>query len=1191
MKLKTLKQSLFACLVGVIIAGGKAAATPVVVPDFSFEKWTNAGTGDGLQDGTTTAAPDVGPSWLAAGNGGVTLINPTNGLFPNTTGFPGTLPATGDGTNCLRIGLGLTGEAWQTVGSLQSNTIYTLTVAAGNSLLSDAGQGQIALLSGSFPAGTIIGSAPVNAAGFTAGTFVDTTLSITNGQSAGTPLVIMLQGFAGISPFMYYDNVRLDASPAPLAPTTFVPSASPSINPFVGTLVTLSENPAGVVPFTYQWQSDNGSGGVTFSNVGGNSPTNVVDTGVTGVGTFEYRVVVSNLSGISTSAPVTLTVQSGAPVLTQDTLPASGSDVEGSSVTFTAKFDGSRPIFYQWTVQDLAQANPIVYIPGATNTTLTLTNIHTTDSGLYALVASNSFQVAVFSTQKPFTVNPVPPATNGVILELANQLGAGGNSFSPTWSISTNNDLLAGTLPSTVGPGNFSDPLELIAGTPAVLTDGRFGTLYGAGITSPDVITGGTVGSGAGQYLIYTLPASTTGWDLTNIVTYGGWADAGRDEQRYTLYYSTVAAPTNFTAFEDVVFNPPNPSSVQSATRVTIVPTGAPIVKNVARLKFDFTSLANGAENGYVGFTEFEVYGTNSAPTPVVVSDTEPGSGSEVAGGSFTFAATINNATYYQWEKVVAGVTNVVSGANSQSLTLNNLQPGDAGTYFLFATNTSGSASSSGSPLAVNAVGNALISGANLVANGANQTGRQSTYAPNWTIAGGSLIAGTPPSAIGAGNYTLSGCSPPGALTDGTIGSIGGGIDTSMTSVGGSAGNSVTYTLIGPASGYDITNIVSYGGWNDGGRDQQEYTVSYSTVTSPSTFITIGTVSFNPSLPGSVPSMVRLSLTPSSGVLATNVARIKFDFTNPGAENGWVGTSEITIYGSSSAAIPLAPYLLADTLPATGSDVVGSQVKFTASFNGTAPILYQWQQVTGGLTNTVPNGTNQTLILNNLAPSDAGSYQLLASNSIGVTVSAPAPFVVNSLPAANGNSVLAEYANQTANGPFHSTWTVTPGSVIAGQLPSSVGLGNFSADGEAGVPILTDGQLAFIGFDLTGLAVCGNGSGGHSITYTLPVAGYNITNIVSYGGWADNGRDQQAYTVSYSTVAAPATFTAIASANWNPPIPGGEQSADRVTLVSSTNGPIATNVFAVKFDFTNPAGENGYSGYSEFSLYGGPTAA
>ena len=103
MKLKTLKQSLFACLVGVIIAGGKAAATPVVVPDFSFEKWTNAGTGDGLQDGTTTAAPDVGPSWLAAGNGGVTLINPTNGLFPNTTGFPGTLPATGDGTNCLRI--------------------------------------------------------------------------------------------------------------------------------------------------------------------------------------------------------------------------------------------------------------------------------------------------------------------------------------------------------------------------------------------------------------------------------------------------------------------------------------------------------------------------------------------------------------------------------------------------------------------------------------------------------------------------------------------------------------------------------------------------------------------------------------------------------------------------------------------------------------------------------------------------------------------------------------------------------------------------------------------------------------------------------------------------------------------------------------------------------------------------------
>jgi len=105
------------------------------------------------------------------------------------------------------------------------------------------------------------------------------------------------------------------------------------------------------------------------------------------------------------------------------------------------------------------------------------------------------------------------------------------------------------------------------------------------------------------------------------------------------------------------------------------------------------------------------------------------------------------------------------------------------------------------------------------------------------------------------------------------------------------------------------------------------------------------------------------------------------------------------------------------------------------------------------------------------------------------------------------------------------------------------------------------------------------------MTYTLPVGGKSITSIVSYGGWADGGRDQQAYTVCYSTVTAPATFTAIASVNYNPTLPGAVPSADRVTLVSSTGGAIATNVAAVTFDFLNPAGENGYSGYAEFQIF------
>jgi hypothetical protein len=45
-------------------------------------------------------------------------------------------------------------------------------------------------------------------------------------------------------------------------------------------------------------------------------------------------------------------------------------------------------------------------------------------------------------------------------------------------------------------------------------------------------------------------------------------------------------------------------------------------------------------------------------------------------------------------------------------------------------------------------------------------------------------------------------------------------------------------------------------------------------------------------------------------------------------------------------------------------------------------------------------------------------------------------------------------------------------------------------------------------------------------------------------------------------------------------------SADRVTITSATTTPLATRVAAVKFDFTSPTGENGWSGYAELSVFG-----
>ncbi len=69
----------------------------------------------------------------------------------------------------------------------------------------------------------------------------------------------------------------------------------------------------------------------------------------------------------------------------------------------------------------------------------------------------------------------------------------------------------------------------------------------------------------------------------------------------------------------------------------------------------------------------------------------------------------------------------------------------------------------------------------------------------------------------------------------------------------------------------------------------------------------------------------------------------------------------------------------------------GSNAVFNPAVLGLAPINFQWQQ---NGTNVL-NGTNATLVLNGAQFSDAGNYQLVASNSFGAVTSAAAVLMVN----------------------------------------------------------------------------------------------------------------------------------------------------------------------------------------------------
>jgi hypothetical protein len=170
--------------------------------------------------------------------------------------------------------------------------------------------------------------------------------------------------------------------------------------------VTISVAAAGTPPLSYQWQF-NGSNlsGATNSTL---SLTNVQQTN-SGV----YSVAVTNFLGSVTSSNAALSVQASPFFISQ---PVSQSAGMGTTVTFSAIVDGVPPFSFQW---ELNGTN----INGATNSTLSLSNVQTTNDGAYSLVVTNIYG-SVTSSNATLTVG-VPPS---IATQPTNQYASAGDN-------------------------------------------------------------------------------------------------------------------------------------------------------------------------------------------------------------------------------------------------------------------------------------------------------------------------------------------------------------------------------------------------------------------------------------------------------------------------------------------------------------------------------------------------------------------------------------------------------------------------------------------------------------------------------------------------------------------------------------------------------------------------------------------
>lgn len=143
------------------------------------------------------------------------------------------------------------------------------------------------------------------------------------------------------------------------------------------------------------------------------------------------------------------------------------------------------------------------------------------------------------------------------------------------------------------------------------------------------------------------------------------------------------------------------------------------------------------------------------------------------------------------------------------------------------------------------------------------------------------------------GVFTAFGSAGAVALNNGSFGTVG----ASLADVALTSNSTITFNFVSPRN---IGEIATYAGW-DTARGGQSYTVSYATAGDPLSFNFLVSVFNQGSGDGFGNVSTRAVITDTSGVLASDVARIRFSF---GSGIGTLAYREIDIFAAQVAPIP-----------------------------------------------------------------------------------------------------------------------------------------------------------------------------------------------------------------------------------------------------------------------------------------------
>jgi hypothetical protein len=404
------------------------------------------------------------------------------------------------------------------------------------------------------------------------------------------------------------------------------------------------------------------------------------------------------------------------------------------------------------------------------------------------------------------------------------------------------------------------------------------------------------------------------------------------------------------------------------------------------------------------------------------------------AGGtaSFSFTPVFATSPTFQWQSIIGGVTNNISGATTTNLTIANVGAANVGLYQCVITTATATNTSPAAPLTI----------LTFPATGPLQTG-DPTSLVGYILQLGDNITDTNNN-IDTRGEVYDSVPPPFNMTyvnveDNTLFqyvNLGSGGD------GGSFSGPVGI-IVTPNNGATVvTGIRFFASSSHPEDDPADYLLQGSTNGGTNlTFIAGGLLAIPPQRnaaggPINITNQVLQEITFANTAAYTTYMLTFTNVNNDTVASNGLQVAEIQLLGSFP---PVPPGILLQ-FPTNDIVLAGATLNLSVVASGPGPVTYQWYYNTA----TVPNATNAAFTLSSVQVANAGNYYCVISNPHGATNSVTLSLTVIS-PSVYESAILAD--KPVAFYPLNESSGITAYDLVGGYDGTYTNAPTFDAPG------------------------------------------------------------------------------------------------------------------------------------------------